>query len=150
MNSLNIIKKFLDGKNIKNDMDILPNGKTVLVAECRSGEFSLKRNICIEQPIENDNSIRVYCIITNVSTDAKRYVCQIINDYNRKYNFIKFFYQESMQGAFLFASYGIPALDSGLENFFEKILNTLLVVADDVALNIPAAAFLGEVKPWLF
>lgn len=148
MKSLEMIKSLLDEKNIKNSIDDLPNGKSVLTLEC-NGE-SLSWTIFVEEPVENGKQIRLYTIVTPTCKDAKYNVCRIINGYNKKYNYVKFFYQESEQGEFVFASYTIPSLEEGLTYFFKKVLIEFVSVLDDVIFSIPMMVFNGQVKSWYF
>lgn len=148
MQSLEMIKSILDEKNIKNNIDNLPNGKSVLTLEC-NGESSTW-TIFVEETAKNGKQIRLYAIVAPTCKDAKYNVCRIINDYNKKYDYVKFFYQESEQGEFVFASYSIPSLDEGLTYFFKKVLIEFVSVLDDVICSIPMNVFNGQVKSWYF
>lgn len=148
MQSLEIIKNFLDKKDIKNGIESLPNGDSVLTLECKGELFEW--GICVEEPVGNEKQVRLYAIVTTTCKEAKYNVCRIINGYNKKYDYVKFFYQESEQGEFVFASYSIPSLESGLPYFFGKVLKEFVSVLDDVICSIPMAVFNGQVKSWYF
>lgn len=148
MRSLEIIKNFLDKEGVKNSIDSLPNGVSVLTLKCKGELFEW--GIWVEEAIENGKQVQMNAIVTITCKEAKYNVCRIINSYNKKYNYVKFFYQESEQGEFVFASYSIPSLNSGLQYFFGKVLKEFVSVLDDVICSIPMAVFSGQVKSWLF
>lgn len=148
MQSLEIIKNYLDNESIKNSIESLPNGDSVLTLECKGELFEW--GIFVEEPVENGKQVRLYALVTTTCKEAKYNVCRIINDYNKKYDYVKFFYQESEQGELVLASYSIPSLDSGLPFFFEKVLKEFVSVLDDVSCSIPMSVFKGKIKLWDF
>lgn len=146
MQSLEIIKNYLDKEDIKNNIESLPNGNSVLTLKCK-GEAT-EWGFCVQEPFENRKQVRLYAIVSRTCKEAKYNVCKIINDYNKKYDYVKFFYQESEQGVFVYASYSIPSLESGLSYFFGKVLKEFVSVLDDVDCSIPVLVFNGQIESW--
>ena len=141
--SLDILKKHLDKNDIKNDIEILSNGKCILHVEGK-GEF-IRYEICVEEPIIGGRQVRLYTPLTRVDKGTKQNVCKIINSYNQKYNYLKFIYQESEQGNYVIAAYSIPALDSGLTYYFDTIFEKFVYILDDIGSLTPMMIFNEEI-----
>lgn len=148
MQTLEIIKNYLNEHKLTNNAEILPNGKRVLVVDYES-EFSTYK-ICIDEPIENEKYIRLYSILSRACKEAKYNTCRIINDYNKQYDYAKFYYQESEQGELILASYIIPSMETGLTYFFGKALDKLVFALDNAKFLMPTAVFNGQIKWWDF
>ena len=146
MGNLELIKSMLDHYNIKTETDILPDGTEVLIFERKSGITNW--NICVKA-IEA-NSYYIYTVLMKVSRSSKIEICKALNEYNKKYAFVKLFYQESEQGTFLYASCFVPPLDFGLVYLFDKMLTEFVSKLDDILAEIPVLAFQGKEKKIIF
>ena len=133
MKNLELINDYLDEIGIENNIEYLPNAKSVLTFEY--GSKMSEWWITVEEVNENGKQIRLYSILSNFSKEKREEVYQILNNFNKKYDYVKFFCQESEQGDFVFASHCIPSLDSGIEYYFVKILKEFVIVLDDAFFN---------------
>ena len=146
MRNLEVIKNYLDEEGIKSHIETLSNSASVLIVNCKEEVFEW--NIHVSEPVEGGKEVTLYAVVSITCKEARYNVYRIINGYNKKYNYVKFFYQESEQGELVLASYSIPPLDSGLSFFFGKVLKKFVSILDDVALSIPTPVFKGEVKSY--
>lgn len=148
MESLKIIQEFLDKGNIENNIELLPNGNSILNIKYK-GKIS-DHWICAEEPSEDSKQVIIYSIVAKGCKEAKCNICRIINGYNKKYDYVKFFYQESEQGEYVFASYCIPSLKSGLQFYFGKVFLSFISILDEVTFSVPQMVFNGQIKTWYF
>ena len=141
MKSIETIKSILGKVGIENSIEILPDDSKVLTFRYES------KDIMVSNPIKDSEIVQMCSIVSPASKEAKNTILRIINDYNGDYDYIKFFYQESYQGALVFASYMIPSLDAGLENYFLVIMQKMVGALNDLNSKIPIqAVFTGKIK----
>lgn len=148
MESLKVIQEFLNKGNIENNIQLLPNGDSILNIRYK-GKISYHW-VCAEEPSKDSKQVRIYTVVAKGCKEAKYNICRIINGYNMKYDYVKFFYQESGQGEYVFASYSIPSLKAGLQFYFGKVFSSFISVLDEVTYAIPQMVFNGQIKTWYF
>ena len=141
MKSIETIKSILEKVGIENSIENLPDDSKVLTFRYKSID------IVVSNPVKNSEIVQMYSIVSPASKEAKNTILRLINNYNEDYDYIKFFYQESYQGALVFASYTIPSLDSGLEHYFLVIMKKMVEALNDLNSKIPIqAVFTGRIK----
>ena len=129
MKNLELINDYLDEIGIESNIEYLPNGKSVLTFEY--GSKMSEWWIAVEEVNDNGKQIRLYSILSSFLNKKIDDVCKILNDFNKKYDYIKFYCQETEEGDFVFASYCIPSLDSEITDYFVKIFKVFTSILDD-------------------
>ena len=82
MEGLKFIRNVLDSYNIKNEINLLPDG-TEIVNFTINGKSSTY-NICVKQL--DTNEYYIYTTLMQVSKNARHSICKALNEYNKKYS----------------------------------------------------------------
>lgn len=147
MEGLKFIRNVLDNYNIKNEINLLPDG-TEIVNFAINGKSSTY-NICVKQL--DTNEYYIYTTLMQVSKNARHSICKALNEYNKKYSIVKLFYNEEEQAALLYASCCVPPLTTfGTVDFFDKILAAFIPALDGIMSEIPVLEFQGKEKKVVF
>lgn len=145
MGRIEVIKGLFDGYGIKNELVSTPNGAAVLSSELNGK----KQKWCIN--VFEDDGLCMQTTLLKVCKNLKYDICKALNDYNKKYNFAKMYYQESEQGEFIYASLHIPPVENlEFTYIFDVMLKEFVNTLDCVIDEIPASRFKGVEKQWLF
>lgn len=147
MGRIETLKGLLDGYGVKNEIISTPDETAVLSFEVK-GKNQLW---CINVTQFEDGGLCLHTTILKVCKNLKYEIYKALNDYNKKYNFAKTYYQESEKGEVICASYRVPALEYlELTYVFDSALKAFVCDLDCIMDEIPVSKFKGVEKQWLF
>ena len=146
MGRIEVLKGLLDGYGVKNELISTSDEMAILSFEVKGKN----QKWCINVSQFEDGGICLQTTILKVCNNLKYEIYKALNDYNKKYNFAKTYYQESEQGEFICASHRVHALEPlELTCIFDAVLKKFIGALDSIMEEMPVSKFKGVEKQWL-
>ena len=129
-----ITEYFENEKNLKTNIEVAPNGDEIITVNY---QINYLWTLCIEID-ENKEIITIYTPFFNVAPSKRNDIYEILNEWNRKFFFIKFFFEDTAMGPFVIAANDVPlTAKSSIGKFVFDIGDEFIRTIDDQYGKIP-------------
>lgn len=132
---IELITEYFENKAALNtNVEIAPNGDEIITVNY---QINYLWTLCIKIDEANE-LIKIYTPFFNVAPSKRNDIYELLNEWNRKFFFIKFSFENTAIGPFVIAAYDVPLTDKdSIGKFVFNIADEFIRTIDEQFSNIP-------------
>lgn len=129
-----ILEYFEVVKGLETNIEVAPNGDEIIIVDY---QINYLWTLCIKID-EDKEMIKVYTPFFNVASSKRNDIYEVLNDWNHKFFFTKFFFENTVAGPFVIASYDVPlSTKDSIGQFVFNIADEFIRTIDEQFRNVP-------------